>query len=43
MRKTGLADEIIVEEYQGQKINDVIKYNIDTLVVGSDCAVNLIT
>ena len=36
VRKTGLADEIIVEEYQGQKINDVIKYNIDTLVVGSD-------
>lgn len=36
MRKTGLADEIIIEEYQGQKINDIIKYNIDLLVVGSD-------
>lgn len=36
VRKTGLADEIIIEEYQGQKINDIIKYNIDLLVVGSD-------
>ncbi|MDY4692202.1 MAG: adenylyltransferase/cytidyltransferase family protein [Blautia sp.] len=36
VRRTGLADEIIVEEYQGQKINDIIKYNIDVLVVGSD-------
>lgn len=36
VRKTGFADEIIVEEYQGQKVSDIIKYNIDTLVVGSD-------
>lgn len=36
VRKTGFADEIIVEEYQGQKISDVIKYNIDLLVLGSD-------
>ena len=36
VRKTGFADEIIVEEYQGQKINDIIKYNIDLLVLGSD-------
>lgn len=33
---TGFADEIIVEEYQGQKINDILKYDIDILVVGSD-------
>ena len=32
----GLADEIIIEEYQGQKVNDIIKYDIDVLVVGSD-------
>jgi glycerol-3-phosphate cytidylyltransferase len=38
VRKTGLADEIIVEEYQGQKINDIAKYNVDILVVGSDWA-----
>lgn len=36
VRKTGFADEIIVEEYQGQKVSDIIKYDIDTLVIGSD-------
>ena len=36
VRKSGLADEIIVEEYLGQKINDIKKYNIDTFVIGSD-------
>lgn len=36
VRKTGFADEIIIEEYQGQKVSDIIKYNIDVLVVGSD-------
>ena len=36
VRKTGLADEIIVEEYQGQKLNDIIKYNVDILALGSD-------
>ena len=34
--ETGLADEIIVEEYEGQKIDDIIKFKIDTFVVGSD-------
>ena len=24
VRRTGLADEIIIEEYQGQKVNDII-------------------
>lgn len=36
VRKTGLADKIIVEEYMGQKISDVVKYDIDKLVIGSD-------
>lgn len=36
VRNTGFADEIIIEEYQGQKVNDIVKYNIDILVVGSD-------
>lgn len=36
VRRTGLADEIIIEEYQGQKVNDIIKYNVDIMVVGSD-------
>ncbi len=36
VKKTGYADEIIVEEYLGQKVSDIQKYNIDTFVVGSD-------
>lgn len=36
VRNTGLVDEIIVEEYLGQKTRDIIQYGIDTLVVGSD-------
>lgn len=36
VRKTGFADQIIVEEYLGQKIPDILKYDVDVLVVGSD-------
>ena len=36
VRATGLADEIIIEEYEGQKIDDIRKYNIDIFTVGSD-------
>ena len=36
VRKTGFADEIIIEEYQGQKLSDILKYKIDCLVLGSD-------
>ncbi len=36
VRKTGLADEIIIEEYEGQKIDDIIRYGIDIFTVGSD-------
>ncbi len=36
IKKTGLADKIIVEEYMGQKINDIIKYHVDEFVLGSD-------
>lgn len=36
IKKTGLADEIIVEESQGQKFRDIKKYNIDIFTVGSD-------
>lgn len=36
VRKTGFADEIIVEESQGQKVQDVKKYQIDIFTVGSD-------
>ena len=33
---TGLADEIIVEEYEGQKIDDIKRYGVDIFTVGSD-------
>lgn len=36
VRNTGLADKIIIEEYEGQKIDDIIKYGIDVFTVGSD-------
>lgn len=36
VKKTGFADEIIIEEAQGQKVNDVKKYNVDIFTVGSD-------
>lgn len=36
VRQTGLADEIIVEEYEGQKIDDIRQYGIDIFTVGSD-------
>lgn len=36
VRATGLADEIIIEEYEGQKIDDIKRYDIDIFTVGSD-------
>lgn len=36
VKATGLADEIIIEEYDGQKIDDIKKYGIDIFTVGSD-------
>ena len=36
VRATGLADKIIIEEYEGQKIDDIRKYDIDIFTVGSD-------
>ncbi len=36
VRKTGFADEIIVEDHEGQKIEDIQKYGIDTFVLGTD-------
>ena len=36
VRATGLADEIIVEEYDGQKIDDVQRYDVDIFAIGSD-------
>ena len=36
VRATGLADQIIIEEYYGQKIDDIQKYRVDIFTVGSD-------
>ena len=36
VKESGLADEIIVEEYEGQKIDDILKYDVDIFTVGSD-------
>lgn len=34
----GLADEILVEEYEGQKIDDIRRLEVDVFTVGSDWA-----
>lgn len=36
VQATGLADEIIVEEYEGQKIDDIKRFGVDIFTVGSD-------
>lgn len=38
VRSLGLADEIIVEEYDGQKIEDIRRLGIDVFAIGSDWA-----
>ena len=36
VRDTGYADKIIIEDYVGQKIDDIQKYNVDVFAIGSD-------
>ena len=36
VKATGLADQIIIEDYFGQKIDDIQKYDIDIFAIGSD-------
>lgn len=36
IKNTGLADEVIVEEYEGQKIDDIQRYDVDIFAIGSD-------
>ena len=36
VKATGLADKIIIEDYIGQKIDDIQKYNVDIFAIGSD-------
>ena len=36
VQDSGLADEVILEEYEGQKVNDIQKYGVDIFAIGSD-------
>lgn len=36
VQDSGIADEVIIEEYEGQKINDIQKHDIDIFAIGSD-------
>ena len=36
VKATGFVDEVIIEDYVGQKIDDIQKYNIDIFAIGSD-------
>lgn len=36
VKATGYADEVIIEDYIGQKIDDIQKYDIDIFAIGSD-------
>lgn len=36
VKATGYADEIVIEDYLGQKIDDIQKYDVDIFAIGSD-------
>lgn len=36
VKNTGIADKIIIEDYVGQKIDDIQKYNVNVFAIGSD-------
>lgn len=36
VKALNIADEIIIEEYEGQKIDDIRRYDVDIFTVGSD-------
>ena len=36
VKDTGFADLVIPEEYVGQKIDDILKYDVDVFAIGSD-------
>ncbi|MBP3228651.1 MAG: Gfo/Idh/MocA family oxidoreductase [Bacteroidaceae bacterium] len=36
VRATGYADQIVIEDYLGQKIDDIQKYDVDVFAIGSD-------
>lgn len=36
VKATGFADQIIIEEYKGQKIDDIQRYGVNIFAIGSD-------
>ena len=36
VQESGLADEVIIEEYEGQKVQDIQKHRVDIFAIGSD-------
>lgn len=36
VKATGYADQVIIEDYLGQKIDDIQKFNVDIFAIGSD-------
>ncbi len=36
VKATGYADQIVIEDYFGQKIDDIQKYDVDIFAIGSD-------
>jgi predicted dehydrogenase len=36
VKATGVVDKVIIEDYVGQKIDDILKYDVDIFAIGSD-------
>lgn len=36
VKATGFVDQVIIENYMGQKIDDILKYDVDIFAIGSD-------
>lgn len=36
VKASGFVNEIIIEEYEGQKVDDIVRYKIDLFAIGSD-------
>ena len=36
VKATGFVDQVIIEDYMGQKIDDILKYDVDIFAIGSD-------
>ena len=36
IKSTGLVDQVIIEDYVGQKIDDILRYEVDIFAIGSD-------